>query len=192
MINTDDKDEADVIWRLNMMKQLGVSQHNMCSCSVTAVGDILFVNTSNGVDEGHTNLPAPSAPSFVAMDKNTGKVLWTDNSPGANMLHGQWSSPAYAVLGGVPQVIFGGGDGWLYSFQRRRHSQGRQAGTAVEVRLQSQGIEIRARRPGRSQPHHRHAGDLRRHWSMSPSAKTPSTAKAWATCGASIPRSAAT
>ena len=117
LINIDDKDEADVIWRLDMMKELGVSQHNMCSCSVTAVGDILFVNTSNGVDEGHVNLPAPSAPSFVALDKNTGKVLWTDNSPGTNMLHGQWSSPAYAVLGGVPQVIFGGGDGWLYSFR---------------------------------------------------------------------------
>ncbi len=116
LINTDDKDEADVIWRLNMMKDLGVSQHNMCSCSVTAVGDILYVNTSNGVDEGHANLPAPHAPTFVALDKNSGKVIWTDNSPGANVLHGQWSSPAYAVLGGVPQVIFGGGDGWLYSF----------------------------------------------------------------------------
>ena len=116
LINTDDKDEADVIWRLNMMKELGVSQHNMCSCSVTAVGDILYVNTSNGVDEAHENLPAPSAPSFIALDKNTGKVIWTDNSPGSNVLHGQWSSPAYGVLGGVPQVIFGGGDGWLYSF----------------------------------------------------------------------------
>lgn len=117
LINTDDKDEADVIWRLNMMKDLGVSQHNMCSCSVTVVGDILYVNTSNGVDEGHANLPAPNAPTFLAMDKNSGKVIWTDNSPGANVLHGQWSSPAYAVLGGVPQVIFGGGDGWIYSFQ---------------------------------------------------------------------------
>jgi outer membrane protein assembly factor BamB len=117
LINTDDKDEADVIWRLNMMKELGVSQHNMCSCSVTAVGDILYVCTSNGVDEAHENLPAPSAPSFVAMDKNSGKVIWTDNSPGSNVLHGQWSSPAYAVLGGVPQVLFGGGDGWLYSFK---------------------------------------------------------------------------
>jgi outer membrane protein assembly factor BamB len=116
MINVDDKDEADVIWRLNMMKQLGISQHNMCSCSVTTVGDILYVNTSNGVDEGHVNLPAPHAPTFVALDKNTGKVLWSDNSPGTNVLHGQWSSPAYAVLGGVPQVLFGGGDGWLYSF----------------------------------------------------------------------------
>jgi len=117
IIGIEDTDEADVIWRLNMMKQLGTSQHNMASCSVTACGDLLFVNTSNGVDEGHINLPAPSAPSFVCLDKNTGKVIWTDNSPGTNVLHGQWSSPAYAVLGGVPQVLFGGGDGWLYSFE---------------------------------------------------------------------------
>ncbi len=116
VIGIEDTDEADVIWRVNMMKQLGVSQHNMCSCSVTAAGDLLFVNTSNGVDEGHINLPAPTAPSFAALDKNTGKVIWTDNSPGTNVLHGQWSSPAYGVLGGVPQVLFGAGDGWLYSF----------------------------------------------------------------------------
>ena len=88
----------------------------MCSCSVTASGDVLFVNTSNGVDESHILLPSPDAPSFIAMDKNTGEVLWTDNSPGENILHGQWSSPTYAVLGGVPQVIFAGGDGWVYSF----------------------------------------------------------------------------
>src|SRR5262249_34859070 len=54
-----DEDEADVIWDLDMMKQLGVSQHNMCSCSITATGDILWVCTSNGVDESHVNLPAP-------------------------------------------------------------------------------------------------------------------------------------
>ena len=59
------KDEADVIWLLDMMKELGVSQHNMCSCSVTAAGDMLFVITSNGVDEAHINLPAPQRPSFI-------------------------------------------------------------------------------------------------------------------------------
>jgi outer membrane protein assembly factor BamB len=111
-----DKKEADAIWVFDMMKELGISQHNMCSCSVTAAGDVLFVNTSNGVDESHILLPSPTAPSFIAMDKNTGEVLWTDNSPGTNILHGQWSSPAYGVLGGVPQVIFAGGDGWTYSF----------------------------------------------------------------------------
>jgi outer membrane protein assembly factor BamB len=109
-------DEADVVWKLDMMNQLGVSQHNMCSCSVTAAGDLLFVNTSNGVDESHIALPRYDAPSFICVQKSTGKVLWADNSPGRNVLHGQWSSPAYGVLGGVPQVIFGGGDGWLYGF----------------------------------------------------------------------------
>ena len=108
--------EADTIWRLDMMSELRVSQHNMCSCSVTSVGNILLVNTSNGVDEGHENLPSPNAPSFIALDKATGKVLWTDNSPGKNVLHGQWSSPTCAVIGGRLQALFGGGDGWLYSF----------------------------------------------------------------------------
>ncbi len=72
---------------------------------------MLFVNTSNGVDEGHVNMPNSNAPSFIAMSRETGKVLWTDNSPGPNVLHGQWSSPAYGVLGGQAQVIFGSGDG---------------------------------------------------------------------------------
>lgn len=115
-LSTHDKSEADVVWKLDMMKQLGVSQHNMCSCSMTCAGDLLFVNTSNGVDEGHVNLPAEDAPSFLCLRRSTGEVLWTDNSPGANVLHGQWSSPAYAVIEGVPQVIFGAGDGWLYGF----------------------------------------------------------------------------
>ena len=114
-----EKDEADVVWVLDMMKQLGVSQHNMCSCSVTSAGDLLFVNTSNGVDEGHINLPNADAPSFLCIDKRDGKVLWADATPGANVLHGQWSSPTSAELGGVPQVLFGGGDGWLYAFDAR-------------------------------------------------------------------------
>lgn len=111
-----DENEADVVWVLDMMKLLGVSQHNMANCSVTCSGDMLFVNTSNGVDESHAKLPSEQAPSFICVSRATGGVLWTDNSPGKNILHGQWSSPAYAVLGDVPQVIFGGGDGYLYGF----------------------------------------------------------------------------
>jgi outer membrane protein assembly factor BamB len=111
------KDEADVIWQLDMMADLGLSQHNMCSCSVTCIGDLLFVITGNGVDESHINIPAPTAPSFICLDRNTGKIHWADSSPGTNVLHGQWASPAAGNLGGVNQVIFPGGDGWLYSFK---------------------------------------------------------------------------
>lgn len=122
---TGDAHEADVIWRFNMMRQLGSVQHNMASCSVTAAGDLLLVCTSNGVDGNHESIPAPEAPSFVALDKHTGKLLWADNSPGRNILHGQWGSPAYAVLGGVPQALFPGGDGWLYSFLAERSESGK-------------------------------------------------------------------
>lgn len=121
--------EADVVWVFDMMRELGVSQHNMCSCSVTAIGDTLLVNTSNGLDESHINLPSPDAPSFIALDKNTGKLLWSDKSPGLNILHGQWSSPAVGQIempdgSEQAQAIFGGGDGWVYSFDPAGDGQG--------------------------------------------------------------------
>ena len=53
---------------------------------------------------------------MVVLDQDTGEVLWTNKSPDLAILHGQWSSPTYSVLGGQPQVIFAGGDGWVYSF----------------------------------------------------------------------------
>ncbi|HEV3344449.1 MAG TPA: PQQ-binding-like beta-propeller repeat protein [Pirellulales bacterium] len=109
-------DEADVIWTFDMRQRLGVWPHNMANCSLTSAGRLLFVCTSNGVGEGHTKIVAPGAPSFLCLDKHTGEVVWKDNSPGENILHGQWSSPAYAVVEGQPQVVFGGGDGWLYAF----------------------------------------------------------------------------
>ena len=125
-IQPTDKNEADVIWVYDMMgPEMGISQHNMCSCSVTSDGDLLFVNTSNGLDESHINLPAPEAPSFICMNKNTGEVLWTDASPGRNILHGQWSSPAVGTLAGQRQVLFAGGDGWLYSFKSNAGKDGR-------------------------------------------------------------------
>ena len=68
--------------------------------------------------------PAPDAPSFVALDRLTGEVIWTDNSPGKNILHAQWASPSYGVFKGIPQVIFPGGDGWLYSFDPKGDGKG--------------------------------------------------------------------
>ena len=115
--------ESDIIWKFDMMKELGVQQHNMATCAPTIWGDVLFICTSNGVGDSHIQVSAPDAPSFMAMDKHTGKVLWTDNSPGENILHGQWSCPVVGILDGIPQVVFGGGDGWLYSFRADRWNQ---------------------------------------------------------------------
>ncbi|MDE0126420.1 MAG: PQQ-binding-like beta-propeller repeat protein [Bryobacterales bacterium] len=108
--------DGDVVWAVDMYNDLGVFPHNMAATSPLVADDILFVNTSNGVDESHINIPSPRSPSFLALNRHTGEVLWEDSSPGRNILHGQWSSPAYGEAGGRKQVVFAGGDGWVYSF----------------------------------------------------------------------------
>lgn len=110
------KNEADVVWKLDMIGELGASPHNASCSRPCVVGNRLFLVTGNGVDESHDRIPHPEAPSFIAVDKTNGQLLWTDASPGKNIEHGQWGSPQFGVLDGVPQVIFPGGDGWLYSF----------------------------------------------------------------------------
>lgn len=112
-----EKEDGDFVWVLDMFNELGVFPHNLATSSPVGHGDLIFLVTSNGVDEGHLNLPAPGAPAFLAVHKKTGEVAWEAHEPGSKVLHGQWSSPAYGVIGGVPQVIFAGGDGWCYSYE---------------------------------------------------------------------------
>ena len=109
--------DADIVWEYDMIKELGVFPHNMTCCSPLVVGDLIFVVSANGVDEGHINIPAPEAPSFICLDKKTGKLVWKDSSPGRRIMHGQWSNPSYGVIHGKPTVIFPGGDGWIYAFE---------------------------------------------------------------------------
>jgi RNA polymerase sigma factor (sigma-70 family) len=108
---------ADIVWEFDLMKELNVFPHAKSVSSPLIVGDLLVVVTGNGVDDSHVKVPAPLAPSFIALNKVTGKVVWQDNSPGADILHGQWASPAYGTIAGKPQVVFPGGDGWLRGFE---------------------------------------------------------------------------
>ncbi len=111
--------DGDIIWKLDMYDELGVFPHNMAATSPLVVGDILFVNTSNGVDESHINIPSPRSPSFLALNRHTGEILWEDASPSDKILHGQWASPGYGVIDGKEQIVFAGGDGWLRSFEAK-------------------------------------------------------------------------
>lgn len=110
--------DAKFLWQLDMVKDLNVFPHKLPNGSPLLIGDALYVTTGNGSDgEGmEAKPPHPEAPSLIAVDKRSGKVLWQDNSPGENIMLGQWSNPAYAVVNGKPQVVFGGGDGWLRGF----------------------------------------------------------------------------
>jgi outer membrane protein assembly factor BamB len=107
---------ADIVWELDICGRLGVFPHEATNSDVLAIGDLLIVSTSNGQNEGHTRVPSPHAPSLIAVDKHSGDVVWRAVGPGANVLHGQWCSPAIANVNGRMQVLFGGGDGWLRAY----------------------------------------------------------------------------
>jgi outer membrane protein assembly factor BamB/HEAT repeat protein len=107
---------ADIVWELDMCGRLGVFPHEATNSDVLPVGDLLMVSTSNGQNEGHTRVPSPRAPSLIAVDRHSGKVVWSAIGPGERVLHGQWSSPVAADVDGRMQVLFGGGDGWLRSY----------------------------------------------------------------------------
>jgi outer membrane protein assembly factor BamB len=111
--------DVDVIWRYDMMEELGVLQHNMANSSPVVFENLIYVSTSNGQDESHVNVPSPKAPAIIAVDKTTGKLVWEDNSVGEKVLHGQWSSPAVARIGDVVQVVIGQGDGWVRGFEAK-------------------------------------------------------------------------
>lgn len=119
---------ADIVWRYDLITELGVSPHNMAASNPLLVGDKVFLVTSNGVDE-EGEVAAPAAPSFVALDKQSGQLAWQEGSltgpdhqvRQTKILDGQWSSPAYGDVekaGNIePQVYFPGGDGWLYALR---------------------------------------------------------------------------
>ena len=108
------KSDADIIWRCDMIGRLPMNPQDASSCAVLVDGDFVYAGTSNGVDRGHVKCKYPDAPSLIVLDKKTGKLLAGDDlKVGRRMLHGQWSSPAMATVGGKKFIIYGFGDGVL-------------------------------------------------------------------------------
>lgn len=117
--------DADIVWQYDMMDELGVFPHNASNCSILIVGDLLYVCTSNGQDWTHSNIPAPLAPSFIAMNKKTGELLGEDDAGiSKRIFHGQWSSPSTGKVNGKDLVFYGGGDGFCYAFDAKPVKQG--------------------------------------------------------------------
>jgi outer membrane protein assembly factor BamB len=111
------------LWKVDMVKDLGVFT-SVCWCPEVYVKSCsippsykgrIFVSTANGLDDDDT-VPSPFAPNLVCLDKDTGHVLWRDNSAGKNIQDGHWASPLVIEINGRGQVIAPQGDGWLRSF----------------------------------------------------------------------------
>jgi outer membrane protein assembly factor BamB len=119
--------EARVIWSLDMVDKLGVFPCDAANGSPLIDGDLLYVQTSNGIDrntfqnpakEVDRKFPAPDAPNLIVLDKRTGRLVATDDLHLApNILHGQWSSPSLGKVGDRKLVFFAAGDGRCYAFE---------------------------------------------------------------------------
>jgi outer membrane protein assembly factor BamB len=109
------------IWKVDLVEEFGVFPHypymadgKTCSISSSYKGRI-YVITGHGTG-GAGGQPSARAPSLICFDKDTGKDIWEDNSPGGNILRGQCGSPLVIEINRRAQVITPQGDGWVRSF----------------------------------------------------------------------------
>jgi len=128
--------DADIIWRFDMIAEVDSWPQDAVCSSPLLIGDLLWVGTSTGISHSSGRRALyPDAPSLIALDKRSGRLVAVDHERiGARTWHGQWSSPAYGVVGGLPLVFYGGGDGVCYAFDARpRLEAGRQVGVLRKV-----------------------------------------------------------
>jgi hypothetical protein len=119
--------EARVFWSFDMQEKVGAFPWDAANGSPLIDGDLLYVQTSNGVDrnsfsdpqkEQGRKFPAPDAPNVIALDKRTGRLVSTDQTRITdNLLHGQWSSLCMGRVRGRRLLFFGSGDGCCYAFE---------------------------------------------------------------------------
>jgi outer membrane protein assembly factor BamB len=113
-----DRRDGDIIWRFDLMDELGVFPHNASCAAPLIVGNLVYVKTSNGTDWTHSNIPSPFSPSLVALNKYTGELAGEDDAGiGPRMFHADWGSPSAGVVNGRTLIFFGGGDGYCYAVE---------------------------------------------------------------------------
>ena len=111
--------DADILWRYDTISELPSAPHDATNCNVLIHGGLVYVGTGNGVHRipGEPN-PLPEAPSLIALDKKTGRLVAVDDEKiGRRVFHGQWSSPSLGRVAGRTLVFYGGGDGVCYAFE---------------------------------------------------------------------------
>lgn len=110
--------DADIIWLFDLVSEAGIWPHDGAHSSVLIHGDLLYLNTATGVDNTHKRIRAPDAPSLVALDKKTGRLVARDDEHIApDIFHCTWSSPSLGAVNGRELIFFAGGNGVVYAFE---------------------------------------------------------------------------
>ncbi len=110
--------DADILWLFDLTEGAGIWSHDAACSSILIRGDHLYLNTGTGVDNTHVKIRRPDAPSLVALDKRTGRLLAREREGiGPNIFHCTWSPPAMAKVNGRELIFFAAGNGILYAFK---------------------------------------------------------------------------
>jgi outer membrane protein assembly factor BamB len=110
--------DADILWAFDLREGAGIYPHDAAHVSIVIDGPLLYLNTSNGVDNTHKVIRKPDAPSLIALEKATGRLVARDAERiGPNIFHSTWSAPSMGEVGGKKLVVFAGGDGVVYAFK---------------------------------------------------------------------------
>jgi outer membrane protein assembly factor BamB len=148
--------DADIIWKYDLRSGVGMYPHDSAFSSILLHGDYLYLNTCNGVDNSHKNIPSQNAPSLIVLDKNTGKLIAVDNEQiGPRIFHSTWSSPALGKVNGKDLVFFCGGDGVCYAFETPKPE--RMAFRSGSRRTKRKHTPIQQKQNHQSKQHHEHA-----------------------------------
>ena len=149
--------DGDIVWAYDFVTGVDAWAHDAADCSVLVDGAYLYVCTSNGRDNTLAAVPSPDCPDLIVLDKVTGKLVAVNPEPlGRSILHGEWSSPTLARVGGRSLVVWGGGDGFCYAFDARfeRREDGRPAALNLVWRCDANPPHYRSRN-GRSLPYNK-------------------------------------
>jgi len=110
--------DADILWSYDLKLELGLCPHDSPHASILLDGDFLYLNTCNGVNFKHLETTGLKAPSLIALDKRTGRLVARDNENfGPRTFHSAWSSPSMGRVNGQKQLFFAGPDGIMYGFE---------------------------------------------------------------------------
>ena len=119
--------DADILWMYDLKLELGLCPHDSPHASILIDGDFLYLNTCNGVNYKHLETNSLNAPSLIALDKKTGRLVAKDNEHfGPRTFHSSWSSPSMGKVNGQKLVFFAGPDGVLYAFDALSQTSSRE------------------------------------------------------------------
>lgn len=109
---TPDETRGDIVWQVDLKEEFGVRNNWAQASSALVIGDQLVVATGLG----RTGMRTPRPPAVVALDRHTGKTLWTSALPELPIKgDAQWGSLAHTRIEGKDRLILAGADGWLHT-----------------------------------------------------------------------------